>query len=88
MKVTNMDLSTMVHQILLLLAHIHRFSHTMVESSKYTTFDHEGDNTCTSLRKGSRLLILKIKIQPLFEDTVKMYDFQIFTDSDRKKVEL
>ncbi len=43
---------------------------------------------CTSLRKGTWLAILESEIQPLFEDSVKMSDFQIFIDSDRKKYEL
>ncbi len=34
------------------------------------------------------LSILESEIEPLFEDRVKISDFHIFTDSDRKKSEL
>ncbi len=43
---------------------------------------------CCFSRKESRLSILESEIQPLFEDRVKISDFRIFIDSDRKKSEL
>ncbi len=39
------------------------------------------------IRKGPTLSTLESEIWPLFEKRVKISDFQIFVDSDRKKAE-
>ncbi len=41
-----------------------------------------------SLSKGTKLPTPESELQPLFEGKVKISEFQIFTDSDRKKCEL